>query len=239
MVRDYAAAMPPGYVFSIKVNSITLTHHYRSNKNASLVPNPYFLSIGLMERFIRAIEPLAGHIGPLMFQFEYLNRQKMAGLHHFLELFSTFRRGLPGGYRYCIETRDPNWLRGEYFDFLAGDGLGHLFLQGYYMPPMAGVYWQVLEKLVDPVVIRLHGGGCEEIEKLTGNAWNRVVAPKDGELVEMVKMVRDQQRRRHDFFINVDTLYEGSALLTIATIYAALDRQKGEWQTGAFFRYNR
>ena len=174
-----------------------------------------------------------------MFQFEYLNQQKMAGLHHFFELFSTFRRGFPGGYRYCIETRDPNWLRGEYFDFLAGDGLGHLFLQGYYMLPMAGVYWQVLEKLVDPVVIRLHRGGCEEIEKLTGNAWNRVVAPKDGELVEMVKMVRDLQRRRHDIFINVDTLYEGSALLTIATIYAALDRQKGEWQTGSFFRYNR
>ena len=49
MVRDYAAAMPPGYVFSIKVNSITLTHHYRSNKNASLVPNPYLLPIVLME----------------------------------------------------------------------------------------------------------------------------------------------------------------------------------------------
>ncbi|KAB2888721.1 MAG: DUF72 domain-containing protein [Desulfobulbaceae bacterium] len=228
VVREYAAAVPPGFVFTIKVpNSITLTHHYRRNKDAPLVPNPHFLSIGLMERFIRAIEPLAGHIGPLMFQFEYLNRQKMAGLHRFLELFSTFRRGLPGDYRYCIETRNPNWLRGEYFDFLAGHGLGHVFLQGYYMPPVTSVYWQVREKLVDPVVIRLHGGGREEVEHLTGNAWNRIVAPKDGELVELVKMVRDLQRHRHDIFINVNNHYEGSAPLTIKKIYAALERQKG------------
>ena len=89
--------MPPGFVFTFNVpNSITLTHYYRRNKDNSLVANPHFLSIGVMERFIMAIEPLAGHIGPLMFQFECLNRQKKAGLHHFLELFSTFRRGLPG-----------------------------------------------------------------------------------------------------------------------------------------------
>ncbi|KGO35181.1 MAG: DUF72 domain-containing protein [Desulfoprunum sp.] len=158
VVREYADSVPPGFVFSIKIpNSITLTHHYRKDKTAPLVANPHFLSTGLMERFLQAIEPLGEHIGPLMFQFEYLNKQKMAGLHHFLELFEVFRQGLPGGYRYCVEIRNPNWLRGEYFDYLAEHGLGHVFLQGYYMPPIFGVYWQFKERLADPVIIRLHG----------------------------------------------------------------------------------
>ncbi len=34
-----------------------------------------------------------------MFQFEYLNKMKMAGLRQFLDLFEVFRRGLPEGYR--------------------------------------------------------------------------------------------------------------------------------------------
>ena len=132
VVREYADSIPPGFLFSIKVpNSTTLTHHYGKNKSAILVPNPHFFSTGLMARFLQAIEPLGDHIGPLMFQFEYLNKLKMGSLHRFLELFEVLLQGLPKSYHYCIEIRNPNWLRGEYFDFLAEHGLGHVFLQGY------------------------------------------------------------------------------------------------------------
>jgi len=49
VVREYAASVPPGFIFSIKVpNSITLTHQYNKQKNTPLVPNPYFLSTELM-----------------------------------------------------------------------------------------------------------------------------------------------------------------------------------------------
>ena len=225
-VREYAAAVPAGFVFSIKVpNSITLTHHYRKDKGAALVANPHFLSTGLMERFLQSIEPLGDHIGPLMFQFEYLNRQKMGGLHRFLELFAVFRQRLPEGFRYCLEIRNPNWLRGEYFDFLFAHGLGHVFLQGYYLPPVFGVYWQFRDRLADPVVIRMHGGDRKGIEERTGNRWDRIVEPRDGELAELAKMVRDLRQRNHDIFINVNNHYEGSAPMTIARIEALLSRE--------------
>ena len=98
VVREYAALVPPGFLFSIKVpNSITLTHHYSREIGAALVANPHFLSIGLMKRFLEAIESLGDHIGPLMFQFKYLDKMKMAGLRHFLDLFEAFRRELPDG----------------------------------------------------------------------------------------------------------------------------------------------
>jgi uncharacterized protein YecE (DUF72 family) len=61
-----------------------LTHHYTKRKNTPLVLNPFFLSTELMEKFLKSIEMLGEHIGPLMFQFEYLNKIKMSGLTHFI-----------------------------------------------------------------------------------------------------------------------------------------------------------
>jgi len=84
-----------------------------------------------MGRFLQALQPLGNHIGPLMFQFEYLNKTKMTSLGHFMEMFNVFRQALPEGYQYCIEIRNPNFLKNEYFDFLAEHHLGHVFLQGY------------------------------------------------------------------------------------------------------------
>jgi uncharacterized protein YecE (DUF72 family) len=146
----------------------------------------------------------------------------MGSLHRFLELFEVFRQGLPEGYRYCIEIRNPNWLRGEYFDFLTEHGMGNVFLQGYYMPPIFGVYWENREKLADPVVIRLHGSERKAMEERTGNAWNSIIEPKDNELSEVAKMVSDLKDRQHQIFINVNNHYEGSAPRTIRKIEALL-----------------
>ncbi len=175
VVEDYAASVPPGFIFSIKVpNSITLTHHYAKKKSAPLVPNPYFLSTELMEKFLQTLEPLGDHIGPLMFQFEYLNQIKIASLNHFIDMFEVFRNDLPKGYQYCLEIRNPNFLKTEYFDFLAEHHLGHVFLQGYYMPSIFDVYEKFKDRLSDPVVIRLHGGDRKDIEARTNNTWNEM-----------------------------------------------------------------
>ena len=223
VVREYAASVPPGFIFSIKVpNSITLTHHYSKGKGVAFVPNPHFLSTGLMARFLETIEPLGDHIGPLMFQFEYLNKMKMGGLHSFLELLEVFRQGLPEGYRYCLEIRNPNYLRAPYFNFLAEHGLGHVFLQGYYMPPISGVYWEFKEKLVDPVMIRLHGPDRKAIEERTNEVWDKIVEPKDEDLEQLIRIVRDLRARQLHSFINVNNHYEGSAPKTIKKIQALL-----------------
>ena len=93
VVREYAMSVPPGFTFSIKVpSSITLTHHYNKEKNAKLAPNPYFLSPQLMEKFLQTLEPLGAYIGPLMFQFEYLNKTKMTSMNHFIEMFQAFHK---------------------------------------------------------------------------------------------------------------------------------------------------
>jgi hypothetical protein len=88
-------------------------------------------------------------------------------------------QGLPEGYHHCFEIRNPNWLRGEYFDYLAEHGIGHVFLQGYYMPPIFEAYWQFREKLADPVVTRLHGPDRKAMEERTGEIWDKIIEPRD------------------------------------------------------------
>ncbi len=218
-VREYADSVPPGFIFTIKVpNSITLTHQYSKQKKAPLVPNPYFLSTELMERFLKSIEPLDDHIGPLIFQFEYLNKTKMTGLIHFMELIEVFLQGLPKEFQYCIEIRNPNFLKDRYFDFLAEQHLGHVFLQGYYMPSIFEVYEKFKEELVSPVVIRLHGADRLEIEEQAKEQWNQVVAPKDEDLRKAGKMIGELRERNYQIFLNINNHYEGSAPKTIERI---------------------
>jgi uncharacterized protein YecE (DUF72 family) len=225
VVKEYAASVPPGFVFSIKVpNSITLTHHYTKQKKASSVPNPYFLSTELMAKFIETIEPLGDHIGPLIFQFEYLNKNKMSGLSHFIEMFEIFKKGVPEGYRYCIEIRNPNFLKDEYFDFLSDLGLGHVFLQGYFMPSIFEVYEKFKEKFHDLVVIRLHGPDRKDIQERTKNTWNEIVDPRDEDLMNLTNMVCDLQERQHQIFINVNNHFEGCAPKTIEKVKRLLQR---------------
>ena len=219
VVKEYADSVPEDFIFSIKVpNSITLTHHYKKEKSDSLQVNPHFLSIGVMKRFLELLDPLGGRIGPLNFQFEYLNKQKMGGAGEFVEKFGEFAAQLPAGFKYCVEIRNPNYLTNKYFDFLAVTGLHHVFLHGYYMPSIFDVYKQFKEKIQSLTVIRLHGGNRKEIEEQTGNDWSEIVAPKDGDLQSLATMLADLRTRNIETFLYVNNHFEGSAPRTISRI---------------------
>ncbi|BDD86006.1 DUF72 domain-containing protein [Desulfofustis limnaeus] len=223
VIAEYASSIPDHFLFGIKVpNSITLTHHYSTDRHQPLRPNPHFLSISLMHQFLKAIEPLGRHIGPLIFQFEYLNKTKMSGLTQFLSLFGEFADHLPGGYTYCLETRNRNYLQPRYFDFLATHDLYHVFLHGYYMPPLFDVYEQFRDSIDKLTVIRLLGSGRQEIEKQTGEEWSRIVAPKDEDISRLASLLSELGARGIETFLYVNNHFEGSAPRTITRIEQAL-----------------
>lgn len=219
VVQEYVESVPEDFTFSIKVpNSITLTHFYRKQKRDPLQENPHFLSVGLFQQFLDTLQPMREQLGPLMFQFEYLNKQKMPSLNTFLQQFGAFIAQCPQEYIYAVEVRNPNYLRTEYFTFLREYRLYHVFLQGYYMPPLVSVYRSFSRYLTDLTVIRLHGPNREDIEKLTNNQWNRIVAPRDEELQAVAEMIRELHERGVTIYLNVNNHYEGSAPLTIQRI---------------------
>jgi len=212
-VSEYVGSVQKDFRFSIKVpNAITLTHQY--GKGTSAV-NPHFLSNDLMEDFLKLLEPMSKQINSLIFQFEYLNKQKMPNQMIFQEQLQEFRRNLPSGFHYCIETRNQNYLNKPYFEFLQSIGLSHVFLQGYWMPSIFGVYGHFKEYIKNHTVIRLHGPDRKGIEQQTKNIWDSIIDPKDGELHNLKNMINDLIAREVKVTLNVNNHYEGSAPMTI------------------------
>lgn len=219
VVREYAASVPENFTFCVKApNSVTLTHHYKRGKSGPLLPNPYFLSVDLMNRFIDSLETLRPNLGPVIFQFEYLNKKKMSGVGEFFDRLGEFVKQLPSDFSYFVELRNPNWLNTKYFEFLAEKGLYHVFLQGYYMPSIFDLYREHREHVVDMAVIRLHGPDRKGIEEQTGKDWSQIVMAKDQDIERLVGMVADMQLRNVKPHIYVNNHFEGSAPRTIEKI---------------------
>jgi uncharacterized protein YecE (DUF72 family) len=220
-VEAYRRVIPADFRFTVKVpNSVTLTHFYKQAKADPLVANPQFLSPSLFETFLSLLDPLRDVLGPLLFQFEYLNRQKMTSQRRFQERFEAFASQLPTSYQYAVEVRNGQYLNTSYFEYLNRNGLSPVLLQGYWMPPITEVYAQhralILQQ--DFVVIRLLGPDRQGIEKLTGKRWDQVVAPKDKELAAIVGITRELLDEGIDVYLNVNNHYEGSAPITIDRI---------------------
>jgi uncharacterized protein YecE (DUF72 family) len=219
IVSEYCNSVPADFKFTIKIpNSITLTHFYNKNKTEELRLNPYFLNTEHFAKFITALKPIEKNIGVLMFQFEYLNKQKLSGLTEFIDRVESFIETLDNKFVYGIEIRNPNYLNKTFFDFLDRNKLAMVFLQGYYMPPIWQVFNEYKEQIRSKTVIRLHGPDRSGIEKKTGNIWNQIVDPKDNELEKIAEMINFLKNNNVDTYVNVNNHFEGNAPLTIQKI---------------------
>jgi uncharacterized protein YecE (DUF72 family) len=219
-VEEYNNSTPDDFLFTIKVpNSITLTHYYTHNKSEQLKPNQHFLSADLFTEFYSILKPLHKKIGCLIFQFEYLNKQKMKSLVEFQQVFRLFIEKInfnlpPIG----VEIRNPNYLKESYFIFLKELKIYPVFLEGYYMPPVVKVYEKFKHLVSNLAVIRLHGPDRKGIEKIANDNWNQIYVNRESELKIIVEMIKKLQKDEIDLFINVNNHFEGSAPLTIKKI---------------------
>lgn len=222
-VQEYAQSVPENFKFSVKVpNSITLTHLYNRNKNTPLVENPHFLSHSLFSAFIETLKPMWSKLGPIMFQFEYLNKQKIPAFEIFIERLAQFFTQLPTDFQYGIETRNPNYINQKYFQFLNSQNLHHVFLQGYYMPSIFQIFRNYQGYIKDLTVVRLHGPDRKGMEQKTKSVWNKIIAPQDDDLKELTNMLQILFNKNVAVYLNVNNHYEGSAPMTIKRINSLL-----------------
>jgi uncharacterized protein YecE (DUF72 family) len=211
----YAAEVPEGFRFTVKLpNALTLTH-LRPRGGGPPPANPDYLSTALFGQVLDRLRPLHDGIGMLMLQFEYLNRQKMASADAFLRGLGAFWDAAPRALPCAVEPRNPRWLDERYFAFLAERGLHHVFLEGYFMPPVRETWRRHRRLLRGAAVIRLHGPDRAGMEELTGGRWDRIAAPRDADLDGIAEMVREMRGEGLTVWVNVNNHYEGSAPLTI------------------------
>jgi uncharacterized protein YecE (DUF72 family) len=222
-VAEYLGSVPDDFRFSIKMpNSLSLTHHYLKKRGEVPLANRLFLSPDLLGQFLERIEPMQSRVLSLMFEFEYLNRQKMQSLHAFLSALDGFAAHLPAGWPFAVEIRNPNFLTDDFFSFLGAHRIAPVLCDGYYMPPAVEVYEKYGHLFDSRVVVRLLGTDRQGIERQTGKRWNAIVAPKDKEIVAIANMVRDMVNRGLTVIVNVNNHYEGSAPITIGKLIQEL-----------------
>ena len=153
-----------------------------------------------------------------MFQFEYLNKQKMSSQTEFIEKFSGFIDKCNPDFTYGVEIRNPWYLNKKYFEFLNQYKLGHVFLQGYFMPDITELYQKYWSMIETVSAIRLHGPDRSDIEEKSKGIWNKLYEPKDDEISRITKIIEEIHSKNLDIYVNVNNHYEGSAPLTIERI---------------------
>ncbi len=215
-VARYLQAVPEDFAFTIKApNSVTLTHFYKRDPKHGGTPNPYFLSLPLLEDFLSYIEPMRTQTAAVMFQFEYLNKEKMRDLAAFIQTMEPFAEALPRRWAYAVETRNPKYLRRELFEFHARHGISTVLVDGYYLPPVKETFEKARPWLRSPVIIRLMGPDRQGIEKRTKKKWDRIVQPMDETLDNVAGIISAVVADGHDVVVNINNHFEGSAPITI------------------------
>lgn len=232
-VKQYADSVPDDFRFTVKApNALTLTHHYAKQPKSAAEfanrPNDRFLDLDLLDRFLERLSPMGSKLGPIMFQFEYLNKQKMPSLAAFLERLDQFLAGAPKGFQYAFEIRNPNWLSPGFFGLLARHGAGYVFLEGYYMPRIGEVWDRFRPATAGFGVVRLHGPDRSKIEEMSGEQWDRILAPHPEGLEAAATIVRANAARKATTFVNVNNHFEGSAPRSIGRLLEVLAREGSE-----------
>lgn len=222
-VKTYTDNVPENFLFTVKApNAITLTHYYAKQpaqyQSIANQPNANFLNSDLLKKFLEILQPMGNKLGLLMFQFEYLNKQKMPSLKQFLDLLSQFFAKAPDGYDYAIEIRNPNYLTEPLNQFLREYNISPVLMDGYYMPPLTEAVEKIDISAGKSLIIRLQGPDQEGIEKLTNSQWDKIISPQDEKLNTLAGIITDQVNKNRRVFINVNNHYEGSAPLTIKRI---------------------
>lgn len=221
--RSYRDNTPDDFIFTCKVlQDITLTHARSFDKSKPLAVNKNFLSVELFNRYCEAIEPLLDKIGVIMFEFEYLNKEKMESVGSFIDMFGAFKSKISKQYKIGVEIRNKNYLTEDYFRFIQEHDLIHVFSEKQFMPPVYEVYEKFGRYIGDTSVLRLLGNSRSDIEKLTNEQWNKIVDEKNKE--DIVKLSIDLKFRGGTIIINVNNHYEGSAPLTIEAFKDLFDR---------------
>ena len=214
VVNEYNLVTPDDFKFTIKApNSITLTHPYKLLK-----PNEHFLSIELTEAFLHSIEPLKNKIGKIIFQFEYLNKQKMNSQREFQNKLGDFFSRLNRDYDYAIEIRNPNYINENLLSFLNTHDISFVFIHGYYMQPIYDTFNKYKNLILNSTVIRLLGFDRKGIEEKTKKVWNNIVDHQDEDIGKIVEMINELGNKEVDVYMNVNNHFEGSAPLTIEKI---------------------
>jgi uncharacterized protein YecE (DUF72 family) len=220
--------VPADFRFGLKVpEDITVAvwpKHARYGARAGDT-NPHFLDAEAFDRFFaRRLAPYGERVGPLIFEFGTFNKSTFPTPADFMARLDPFLESLPGGFRYAVEIRNPEYLSLEYFDLLATRKVAHVFNAWTRMPGL-DEQAQVAEAFTaDFTVARAllrRGRSYEQAVRLF-EPYREVQEPDEGAREGLWRISERSRAARKPAFLFVNNRLEGHAPTTIEAVAGRL-----------------
>jgi uncharacterized protein YecE (DUF72 family) len=222
--RKLFGGAPPGLRFGLKVpEEITAAvwpRHDRYGTRAGQA-NESFLSARLFaDAFARPLGPYARRVAVLIFEFGTFAKSVFARPEAFLDRLDPFLGALPGGFRYAVEIRNPEYLGPDYFGVLAEHGVAHVFNAWTRMPEMGTQLMLPGSFTTDLIVARalLRAGRSYQDAVAMFQPYERA-QETDPAARDALRHLADRGRRLgHPAFLFVNNRLEGNAPSTIEAV---------------------
>ncbi len=140
-LEDLVSQAPSDFRFALKVTDEITVKRFpnlaRFGPKAGK-PNPRFLDAELFfKAFAEPCRPFLERIGLLVFEFSRFYPADFARGREFVDALDKFFESLPSGWPYGVEIRNPSFLRPEYFEVLARNGVTHVYNNWEAMPDIS------------------------------------------------------------------------------------------------------
>jgi uncharacterized protein YecE (DUF72 family) len=227
--RRLFGGVPASLQFAFKVpEEITVATwpgHARYGTRAGRA-NASFLDARLFERqFAGPLEPYQDRVATLILEFGTIPRSVFGAAGEFVGRLDAFLGDLPGGYRYAVEVRNPEYLGPGYFAMLARHGAAHVFNAWTRMPALSEQVEMLGAFTADFTVVRalLRAGRTYE-QAVSRFSPYRAVDEPDPPTRDAVARIADRARRSGwPAYVYINNRLEGHAPSTIEAVAQALD----------------
>jgi uncharacterized protein YecE (DUF72 family) len=223
--------LPADFLLGLKVpEDITVAKwpgHARYGKRAGEV-NDAFLDAKVFETyFTERLAPYVDRLGPLIFEFGTFNKATFAKPADFYAALDPFLAALPGGFRYAVEIRNPEYLTPAYLGTLADHNVAHVLSAWTRMPRLDEQVQLPDVDTADFTVARalLRKGRSYEEAVKTFEPYDHTQEVDEATREGLVLSAGRAIRRKKPAFLFINNRLEGNAP---STIEAVADRLFGE-----------
>jgi uncharacterized protein YecE (DUF72 family) len=218
------AALHFGFKVPEEITVMAWPGHARYGPRAGQL-NRSFLDAGLFQReFARALEPYRDRVAALIFEFGTIPKAAIATAAEFVGRLDAFLAALPGGFRYAVEIRNPEYLGPAYFETLSAYGVAHVFNAWTRMPDLGAQAAMPGAFTADFTVVRAllrPGRTYEQAVKL----FQPYRATREPDLLTrdaLGRIVQHARRAGKPAFVFVNNRLEGHAPSTIEAVAESL-----------------
>lgn len=183
--------------------------------------NEHFLDVTPFRTlFTRRLEPFADRVATLILEFGTFAKSTFPTPADFLAAIEPFLEALPGGFRYSIEIRNPEYLRPEYFDLLSRHNVAHVLSAWTRMPELGAQAELPGVFSADFTVVRAllsRGRGYEQAVRAF-EPYELAREPNEPVRDALSRIAAGARQQRKPAFLFVNNRLEGHAPTTIEAV---------------------